>query len=138
MELSIRKIEESDWETLVNMWKMWPEWKKAIPTKELLPENGTGGFIVEKNNVAIVAGFMYTTNSKVAWTEWVVSNKDYREDDRKDALKLLLNGIEHVAKASGYNIILSIARNNGLINTFKELKYTVDDKPSFEVAKKIN
>ncbi len=138
MELSIRKIKESDWETLVNMWKMWPEWRKAIPTKDLLPENGTGGFIVEKNNVAIVAGFMYTTNSKVAWTEWVVSNKHYRGDDRKDALKLLLNGIEHVAKASGYNIILSIARNNGLINTFKELKYTVDDKPSFEVAKKIN
>ena len=138
MELSIRKIEESDWDTLTNLWNMWPEWKDKFPTKDLLPENGTGGYIVEKGSEAIVAGFLYTTNSKVGWVEWIVSNKDYRGKDRKDALKLLISGIEHVAKASGYGIILSIARNKGLIHTFKELNYTVDDSPSFEVVKKIN
>ena len=45
MELSIRKLKESDWDTLVSLWKMWPEWKQH-PTKDLLPENGTGGLIV--------------------------------------------------------------------------------------------
>ena len=138
MELSIRKIEESDWDTLTNLWNMWLEWKDKFPTKDLLPENGTGGYIVEKGGIAIVAGFLYTTNSKVGWVEWIVSNKDYRDKDRKDALELLISGIEHVAKASGYSIILSIARNKGLIHTFKELNYTVDDSPSFEVVKKIN
>mgnify|MGYP003632375091 CR=1 FL=1 len=138
MELSIRKLEESDWDTLVSLWSMWPEWKKTIPTKDLLPENGTGGYIVEKGDEAVMAGFLYTTNSKVAWVEWIVSNKDYRGNDRKEALELLISGIEHVAKESGYSIILSIARSKGLIHTFKELNYTVDDSPSFEVAKKIN
>jgi len=138
MELNIRKLKQEDWDTLTKLWNMWPEWKNKFPTKELLPENGTGGYIVEKNNIPIVAGFLYTTNSKVAWIEWIVSNKDYREDDRKQALELLISGIEHVAISSGFNIILSVARNKGLINTFKDLKYTVDDNPSFEVSKKIN
>ena len=138
MELNIRKLQESDWDTLTKLWNMWPEWENKFPTKELLPENGTGGYIVEKSGVPIVAGFLYTTNSKVGWVEWIVSNKDYREHDRKDALELLILGIEHVAKSSGYSIILSIARNKGLMNAFKDLKYTVDDKPSFEISKKIN
>ena len=47
MELSIRKLKESDWDTLVSLWKMWPDWQ-THPTKALLPENGTGGLIVEK------------------------------------------------------------------------------------------
>ena len=138
MKLSIRKLKESDWDTLISLWNMWPEWKDKFPTKDLLPEDGTGGYIVEKGDVAIVAGFLYTTNSKVGWVEWIVSNKDYKDKDRKDALELLISGIEHVAEASGCSIILSIARNKGLIHTFKELNYTVDDNPSFEVVKKIN
>ena len=42
MELNIRKLKESDWDTLVSLWKMWPDWQ-THPTKALLPENGTGG-----------------------------------------------------------------------------------------------
>jgi len=136
MELNIRKLKESDWDTLVSLWKMWPEWKKH-PTKDLLPENGTGGFIVEKNNTPIIAGFLYTTNSKVGWIEWIVSNKDYREKDRKQAAELLVSGIEHVAKISGCEIILSVGRNKGLIQTHKNLGYTIDKDPSYEISKRI-
>lgn len=44
----------------------------------MLPENGTGGYIVEKGEIPIVAGFLYTTNSKVGWMEWVISNKNIK------------------------------------------------------------
>jgi len=137
MELNIRKLVDSDWDTLVKLWGTWPEWE-VHPTKALLPENGTGGFIVEKNKTPIVAGFLYTTNSKVAWFEWVVSNADYRGSDRKEAMELLINGMESVAKSSGFEIILSIGRNKGLINTHKKLGYTVDDIPSYTISKIIN
>jgi hypothetical protein len=137
MELIIRKLTEKDWDTLVNMWKMWPDWAKAIPTKELLPENGTGGYIVEKDGIPIVASFLYTTNSKVGWIEWTVSNKEYREDDRKEALELLISGIEHVARNSGCEIILSIGRSKGLMDTHKKLGYNVDKNPSYEISKNI-
>ena len=72
MELNIRMLKDSDWNTLVEWWDAWPEWH--APAKDFLPENGTGGFIVEKQDKPIVAGFLYTTNSKAALLEWIVSN----------------------------------------------------------------
>ena len=136
MKLSVRGLLESDWETLVGFWKAWPEWEQH-PTKDLLPLNGCGGVMVEKEGVPIAAGFLYLTNSKVAWLEWIVSNPDYRESDRKEALELLINTLEEIARSQDYSIILSIGRNKGLIETHKKLGYTVDDKPSYEITKKI-
>ena len=136
MELKIRKLIESDWDTLVDLWSMWPEWTEH-PTKSMLPENGAGGYIVEKGEIPVVAGFLYTTNSKICWLEWIVSNIEYREADRKKALELLITGVEHVAKQSGGEIIFSIARNKGLIHTHKKLGYRVDEKPSYEISKNI-
>lgn len=136
MKLNVRELRESDWETLTNFWKSWPEWKTP-PTKELLPLNGCGGVMICKGEEPVMAGFLYLTNSKVAWLEWIVSNPDYREDDRKEALELLINTLENVAISQGYEIILSIGRNKGLIETHKKLGYTVDDNPSYEITKKI-
>lgn len=136
MELNIRKLTESDWDLLVKWWGMYSEWKQH-PTKDMLPDNGTGGFIVEKNKTPIVAGFLYTTNSKVGWMEWIVSDKNYKNKDKKDAIELLITGMEHVARNSGCKIILSIGRNKNLINSHKQLGYMVDSKPSYEIAKQI-
>ena len=91
MELNIRMLKDSDWNTLVEWWNAWPEWQ--APAKEFLPDNGKGGFIVEKQNKPIVAGFLYTTNSKAALLEWIVSNPKYREDDRNQAIELLIERI---------------------------------------------
>ena len=137
MELSIRKLKESDWDTLVDLWNMWPDWYKSHPTQALLPENGTGGLIVEKNGTAIIAGFIYTTNSKIGWMEWIVSNADYRESDRKEATKLLISGLEHIAKISGCEAVISIGRNESLMKIHKSLNYTIDEKPSYEISKNI-
>ncbi len=63
MQLNIRKLKESDWDTLCSWWDEWPEWQN--PPRDFLPDNGTGGLMVEKD-VPIVAGFIYYTNSKGA------------------------------------------------------------------------
>ena len=60
--MNIRKLVESDYKTLCKWWEAWPDW--SAPAKEFLPDNGTGGFMIEKNNKPIVAGFVYITNSK--------------------------------------------------------------------------
>lgn len=134
MELKIRALQESDWETMQLWWKAWG-WTEV--TKDLMPLDGLGGLIVEKDNKAIASGFLYLTNAKVAWTEWIVSDPEYRSDDRTDALKMLVQGLEDVAINTGYKIILSIGRNKGLLNIHRELGYTVDDNPSYEISKKI-
>tara|TARA_Y100000589_G_scaffold26208_2_gene21712 strand:- start:17870 stop:18280 length:411 start_codon:yes stop_codon:yes gene_type:complete len=136
MQLNIRQLLENDYSTLKTWWDKWSEW--TAPSKEFLPENGTGGFIVEKDNKPIVAGFIYLTNSKAALLEWIVSDPDYRDSDREDAIELLINESEHVCKTLGYKFIFTIGRNKKLIDTHKKLKWNVDEKPSHEIVKIIN
>jgi hypothetical protein len=134
MELQARSLQESDWGTMQAWWKAWG-WPEV--TKDLMPLEGLGGLMIEKNGVAIASGFLYLTNSKVAWTEWIVSDPEYRQEDRAEALSMLVSGLENIAVSAGYKIILSVGRNKGLLNIHKELGYTVDDSPSYEISKKI-
>tara|TARA_R110000803_G_scaffold109005_3_gene177343 strand:- start:2292 stop:2702 length:411 start_codon:yes stop_codon:yes gene_type:complete len=135
MELNIRRLKDSDWETLVSWWNDWPDW--VNPPKDFLPENGTGGLMVEKNNKPIVAGFLYFTNSTAVLLEWVVSDPDYKEKDKKKAVELLILSAENVCIQSGKKYMFSIGRNNSLINTHKKMGWNVDNKPSYEISKKL-
>ena len=135
MELNIRRLKETDWDTLVSWWDEWPEWES--PPKEFLPDNGKGGFIVEKKQTPIVAGFLYLTNSKGVLLEWIVSNPKYRGKDRQKAIELLITGAENVSKKLGYKYMFSIGRNKRLIETHKKLNWKVDKKPSYELIKNI-
>ena len=114
--MDIRKLTESDYETLVKWWKAW-KWPPI--EKDFLPDNGTGGFVVEKEGVMIVAGFVYITNSKAVLLEWVISNPKYREDDRDMAITCLINTIEKIVKGWGYNYIFTIGRTQPLIKKHK-------------------
>jgi len=136
MELKVRQIETSDWDMLVEWWNSWEEWK-THPAKEMLPMNGTGGLIVESEEVPIVAGFLYLTNSKIAWMEWIISDKNYKKRNKKKAIELLINSLEVIAKNTGAEMIFSVSKNKGLLNIHKNLGYTVDENPSCEISKKI-
>ncbi len=136
MELKVRALQESDWDTLVSWWLSWEEWQ-LHPAKEMLPMNGVGGLIVESENKPIVAGFLYLTNSKIAWMEWIISDKNYKENNKKEAIELLINSLEEVAKSTGAEMIFSVSKNKGLLNIHKNLGYTVDENPSHEISKKI-
>ena len=93
--------------------------------------------MVEKNNKPIVAGFLYFTNSTAVLLEWVVSDPDYKEKDKKKAVELLILSAENVCIQSGKKYMFSIGRNNSLINTHKKMGWNVDDKPSYEISKKL-
>jgi hypothetical protein len=134
MELKSRSLLESDWETLQ---EWWAKWKWPVVTKEMLPLNGLGGLMIYKEDIPIVAGFLYLTNSSIAWMEWIVSNKEYKEADRKEALELLIVELEKVALSVGKNIIFSVGKNKSLINIHKDLGYTVDENASYEISKKL-
>ena len=130
--MNIRKLTESDYEILAKWWKAW-KWPPI--EKDFLPENGTGGFVIEKEGKMIVAGFVYITNSKAVLLEWIISNPEYREDDRGVAITCLINNIEAIIKDWGYKYIFSIGRTKALIDKHKELGWHVDSKPSHEIIK---
>jgi hypothetical protein len=132
MKLNIRRITEKDWDILPSWWN---KWKWTTPNRDSLPDNGLGGFIVEKEDVPIIAGFVYTTNSKGAWLEWIISNPEYREKDRQLALELLIQGAENVLKNQGFKYLLFIGRHKNLINTFEKFGWNVDKTPSYELMK---
>jgi len=134
MELTVRALQESDWETLQSWWTKW-EWPEM--NRDLLPLNGLGGLIIFKNEIPVVSGFLYLTNSSVAWMEWIISNPEYRDNDRKEAIELLIKELEKVALSMNKTIILSVGRNKGLINAHRNLGYVIDDNPSHEISKKL-
>jgi hypothetical protein len=136
MKLKVRQIEISDWDMLVEWWNSWKDWGIG-PSKETLPLNGTGGLIVESNGVPIIAGFLYLTNSKVAWLEWIVSDPEYKNNNKKEAIELLIKSLEDVARNAKAEIILSVGRNKSLLNIHEGLGYTVDKNPSHEISKNI-
>ena len=133
--LIARNLDENDWDTLVSWWDKWPDWK--TPSKDFLPNNGTGGIMIEKNKEPIVAGFLYFTNSKAVLLEWIISNPDYREDDRKEAVELLITEAESICKDAGNRYMFTIGRNKQLIRTHEKLGWFVDKKPSYEITKKL-
>ena len=133
-ELNFRPLKEEDYETICKWWKWW-RWP-VIPRK-MLPDKGKSGFIVEKNNIPIVSGFLYLTNSTGALLEWIVSNPEYREDDRKEAIELLINNAELVCKNMGITYMFSIGRSKHLMKTHEKLGWQVDKKPSYEIIKNL-
>ena len=135
MKLNIRRLTENDWPTLESWWNSWKGW--VAPPRDFLPENGTGGFMVESNEQPVVAGFVYFTNSKGALLEYIVSDPEYREEDRDDAVELLITAAENVLKQKGYKYVFSIGRNQNLINKHEKLGWSIDKKPSHELIKVI-
>ncbi len=133
--MKLRTLTEQDWDTLCNWWDAWPKW--VNPPKSFLPDNGKGGFMVEKEGKPICAGFIYLTNSDAVLLEWIVSDPEYRESDRKDALELLITGAEAACKEIGKKHMFTIGRNRNLIDMHKKLGWTVDSDPSHEIVKKI-
>mgnify|MGYP003120734450 CR=1 FL=1 len=131
--MNTRQLREDDWETLQNWWSAWPEWPNM--PKDMLPENGTGGLMVEKNGVPVVAGFIYLSNSKVAFLEWVISNPDYREDDRNKIIKTLITKSEDLVRGLGYKALFSFTQHKKLIEIHKELGWLIDKEPSYELTK---
>ena len=105
--------------------------------KDFLPDNGTGGIMVEKNNTPIVAGFLYETNSSVLILEWIVSNPKYKEYDRKEAIELLIKEAENLAESKNYRYMFSIGRSKHLLETHEKLGWKIDKKPSHEITKKL-
>jgi len=135
MELKARQLKDSDWETLTAWWDSWPDW--VSPSKDFLPDNGAGGLMIQKNNKPIVAGFLYFTNSKSVLLEWIISDPNYKETDRQEAVELLIKTAEKVCKDAGKKYMFSIGRNKNLIKLHEKTGWNVDKKASYEIVKKI-
>tara|TARA_R100001440_G_scaffold75733_1_gene103793 strand:+ start:896 stop:1297 length:402 start_codon:yes stop_codon:yes gene_type:complete len=120
MEFNIRKLNPSDYDDVLVKW--WKDWGFEPPRKDFLPEEGEGGLMVLLNNKPICAGFIYFTNSKVSWIEWIISDKDHRIE-RKKTLKMLIENLTSVSKKNGMKYIFANNNNRFLIETYLNLNF---------------
>ena len=134
MELNIQKLKESDYEKLLVNW--WKDWGWKAPPKDFLPDNGTGGFMVYNKDIPICAGFIYKTNSKVAWVDWIISDKNYKDkESRKKAIIYLIEALTEICKQLGYTYGYALINHKGLIKTYEDLGYIKADNYNQELIK---
>ena len=134
--LKVRVLEENDYDqTLVGWWK---DWGWQAPDKDFLPDDGKGGFIVMDGDIPICAGFVYITNSKVAWVDWIISDRFYKDRAKRDkALDLLLNTLTNVSKSSGNKYAYALIKHPNLINRYKQLGFIMGDSYTGEMIKEL-
>ena len=134
MGLYIRELNESDYEEILVGW--WKQWEWMAPKKDFLPQDGKGGMIVYDGEIPVCAGFIYATNSKVAWVDWIISNKEYtKKPQRKDAIKLLVSSLTSICEISGNKYIYALIKNESLIKTYQELGYVNGSTYTTEMIK---
>lgn len=120
MGFSVRYLIDSDYDVLCEWWK---QWRWVPPEKDFLPENGKGGLMVAKDDIDIVAGFIYFTNSAVCWSEFIISNFNYKEPDRKEAIKILIHELNELAVRNGSKYIYTVVKNQNLQKIYTEMGY---------------
>ena len=132
--LDIRILNDTDYQEILVGW--WKDWGWEAPTRDFLPEDGKGGLMIMDGDTPVCAGFTYVTNSKVAWVDWIISNKTYRKKpQRKEAINLLIETLTNVCKNSGSKYCYALIKNQSLVNIYKELGYTKGDNYVGEMIK---
>ena len=92
--------------------------------------------MVYDEDTPVCAGFMYTTNSKVAWCDWIISNISYKDrTKRKQALELLIKQITEVAQRKGFKYSYALIKNKPLIDTYKKIGYKEASSYTSEMIK---
>jgi hypothetical protein len=134
MIFNLRPLNKDDYDNTLLGW--WKDWGWTAPTKDFLPDNGKGGLIVLDEEIPVCAGFIYVTNSKVSWVDWIISNKNYRKyPARKEALKLLIESLTNICKDLGSKYTYALLRHEGLIKTYEDLGYTQGESYTKEMIK---
>lgn len=128
--MEFRYFEDKDYDTLVDWWKFW---KFPSPSKDMLPDSGV---IVNKNGVDICAGFIYFTNSKTCWIEFIVSNPNVRQkEDRRDAIINVIDILCLIGKNNGYTIAYTSLKNENLQHKYLSCGFIEGSKNCNEYIK---
>ena len=93
---------EKDYETLCNWWN---DWKLIEHRVDALSENG---IIVSKDGVDICSGFIYSTDSSIAWFEFITINKKTTKKQREGALVKLFESLVEKTKRMGFKLIMCL------------------------------
>tara|TARA_R100000781_G_C4012027_1_gene104017 strand:+ start:159 stop:581 length:423 start_codon:yes stop_codon:yes gene_type:complete len=130
-EIEIRPIKEEDYKFINKWWKMI---NKLPPPRNLLPENGLHGLIACKDGKPIVCTYLYLTNSKFGYCDYMISDINYKGRDRFEiVLKLMSISIE-TAWELGCEDFWFITKSKSMLKRCKALGVKVSDDPYYLIC----
>jgi hypothetical protein len=129
--ITIRPIEEEDYILIDSWWKMLG---KAPPPRKLLPEFGLHGLMACKDNKPIVCLYIYLTNSKFAYSDYMISDMNYKGKDRFNIILELMNQAIGTAYNLGYEDFWFITKNKGMLKRCKALGVKVSEDPYYLIC----
>ena len=80
--------------------------------------------------------WLWLTNSKTAIPAVVVSDRYYKDNDRSDALQLLVDFTTDFAEDMGFKYAFAWAKPGKMLKYYKDSGYYVDETPSHELIMK--
>lgn len=135
---SFRGLEESDYETLVEWWNAYDF---PPPPREILPstEYGLCGIMIEdEEDEEYCAGFVYFTNSPIAWIEFIISNPLVENKElRVEMIRELISKLTDVARDNDARVIFTSMTNLNLKEHFLANDFVVGDEGITQMIKTI-
>lgn len=114
----MRRYEPKDYEMLCSWWKSkdFP-----CPPEVILP---TTGYVCDE----IAAGFLYLSNSALAYVEWVVADPNADKQKRSEALDKLFDHVFAEAKKAGAIMLFTSSNIPPYMERVKKLGFMDGDK----------
>ena len=114
----VRAIREEDYK-FINTW--WEKNNYEAPPRELLPENGLHGLMICKDEKPIACTYLYLTNSKMGYCDYLISSPSYKSKDRFDIITRLMIAAVETAHSLGVLDFWFITNNASMIKRCEEL-----------------
>lgn len=129
--MDVRIVTETSYKAVLCKW--WKDWRWAAPAFDMLPRTGV---IISIDGEDICAGFLYQTDSKMAWVEYIISNFEYKDrENRKKAIEFLINVLSELAKDNGFKYLYTSLKNKSLIERYENCGFITGDSNCQEMIK---
>lgn len=111
--MDVIKFKEEHYPVLKEWWSQYG-WE--APQLETLPKTG---FIALSEGKPVVAGFLYKTDSSMAFMDWIIGDKNASALSRGKGAHLVVSSIIQDARESGFQVLYTVTANQPLIESYK-------------------
>ncbi len=123
----IRPVKVEDFTYLMKWWESYEHCD--VPTSDLLPNGGLNGLVVEKEGKPIIASFMYLTNSTMGYLDFLISNPDYKGNDKYQMIWDIQEACTEKLVKAGCRIVWAMTSYDGLAKMAEKFGHEVlEDK----------
>ena len=118
-----RTFKEGDYKMCCEWWEWWWRNGQGPVPRAFLPKDERC-FVIEKDNTPIACYFLFIMEPKtVGWATYLVSNPEYKEKNRRDIIKSLIQNVEKEAKKYGIMQLFTVCGDVHMSNIHDSLDW---------------